>query len=565
MLESRQSTGTRTTHPSEERAPSAQTDSYVRDRLPPQSLWPDLPELEALGYPPRLNAAATLLDAWVANGEGDRIALRFDGGKWTYRELMERANRIANVLVHELDVQPGNRVLLRGPNTPMLVASWFAVLKAGAVCVATMPLLRAREIAAIVDTAAISLALCDSRVRADCDRAQAEFGRLERIVPFQSEDSDGLEARMSRASPVFETVATAADDVALIAFTSGTTGKPKGTVHFHRDILAICDTYARHVLRLTPDDICCGSPPIAFTFGLGGLVLFPMRIGASSLLLEQGSPPMLLEGIARHGASVSFTAPTAYRAMAGLIGEASVASLRVCVSAGEHLPAATFELWKQATGIEILDGIGSTEMLHIFIGSPAGEVRAGSTGRVVPGYRARIVDDEGRDVAPDAIGHLAVQGPTGCRYLDNEERQRAYVRDGWNYPGDSYRRDADGYFWYQARTDDLIVSSGYKIPGPEVESALLEHHAIAECAVVGLPDEERGQRVSAFVVLREGHRPGEEMRRLLQDFVKAQIAPYKYPRTIEFVASLPRTETGKLQRFRLRETGGAQPQSAEGP
>jgi 2-aminobenzoate-CoA ligase len=382
-------------------------------------------------------------------------------------------------------------------------------------------------------------------------------------VAFQSEDPDGLEALMATASPTFETVATAADDVALIAFTSGTTGKPKGTVHFHRDILAICDTYGRHVLRLTPDDMCCGSPPIAFTFGLGGLVLFPMRVGASSLLLEQGSPPKLLEGIGRHGATVSFTAPTAYRAMSGMLSDANISTLRVCVSAGEHLPAATFEQWKQASGIEILDGIGSTEMLHIFIGSPAGELRAGSTGRVVPGYRARVVDDDGHDVSPDAIGHLAVQGPTGCRYLDNEEQQRAYVRNGWNYPGDSYRRDAEGYFWYQARTDDLIVSAGYKIPGPEVESALLEHQAIAECAVVGLPDEERGQRVSAFVVLREGHQPGDAMRRLLQDFVKAQIAPYKYPRTIEFVASLPRTETGKLQRFRLRELGAAPSRSTE--
>ncbi len=533
----------------------AHWDTFVRERLPARELWPELPGLEALGYPARLNAAEALLDSWVATGAGDRVALRFDGGQWTYRQLMERANRIANVLVSRLDLRPGNRVLLRGPNTPMMVACWFAVLKAGGICVATMPLLRAREIGAIVDTAAISLALCDVRVHADCLRARDEFGGIDRIVLFQTEDPDGLEAMMSQASPAFDNVQTASDDPALIAFTSGTTGKPKGTVHFHRDILAICDTYGRHVLRLTPDDVCCGSPPLAFTFGLGGLVLFPMRVGASSLLLEQGSPPMLLDGIGRHGATVSFTAPTAYRAMAGLVNDANIATLRACVSAGEHLPAATFELWKKATGIEILDGIGSTEMLHIFIGSPAGEVRPGSTGRVVPGYRARAVDDEGNDVAPGAIGHLAVQGPTGCRYLDNEERQRAYVRRGWNYPGDSYRMDEAGYFWYQSRTDDLIVSAGYKIPGPEVESALLEHHAVAECAVVGLPDEERGQRVSAFVVLRDGNHPSEEMRHTLQDFVKAQIAPYKYPRSIEFVGSLPRTETGKLQRFKLREPG----------
>jgi 2-aminobenzoate-CoA ligase len=533
-------------------APTAHRDTFARDRLPPPELWPALPGIEALGYPARLNAAEPLLDGWVAAGQGDRTALLFDGGRWTYRELMERSNRIANVLVHDLGLQPGNRVLLRGANTPMLVAAWFAVLKAGGICVATMPLLRSREIGAIADVAAISLALCDARVAEDCGRARDEFGGLERIVEFHSEDSDGLESRMDRASPTFAPVATAADDVALIAFTSGTTGRPKGTVHFHRDLLAICDTYARHILCLTPEDVCCGSPPLAFTFGLGGLVLFPLRVGAASLLLEQGSPPNLLEGIGRHCATAAFTAPTAYRVMSGLMSAGDAASLRICVSAGEHLPAAVFAQWREQTGLEILDGIGSTEMLHIFIGSPAGETRPGATGRVVPGYRARVVDANGGDLPDGETGHLAVQGPTGCRYLDNEDRQRAYVRGGWNYPGDAYRRDADGYFWYQARTDDLIVSAGYKIPGPEVEAALLEHPAVAECGVVGLPDEERGERVTAFVVLREGHAASPALCRTLQDFVKAQIAPYKYPRSIEFVASLPRTQTGKLQRFRLR-------------
>ncbi|HUF30497.1 MAG TPA: AMP-binding protein [Gemmatimonadaceae bacterium] len=535
------------------RAPSAHVDTFARDRLPPPELWPAMPGVQALGYGDRLNVADLLLDEWVARGLGDRAALHFPGGRWSFRDLMERSNRIANVLVDELEVRPGHRVLLRGPNTPMMIASWFAVLKAGGICVATMPLLRPREIGAIADAAAVSLALCDARVADDCERARDQFGSFERIVRFQSEDADGLEAMISRKPATFHPVATAADDVALIAFTSGTTGRPKGTLHFHRDLLAICDTYARHVLRLTPDDITCGSPPVAFTFGLGGLVLFPMRVGASSLLLEQGSPAMLLQGIAEHRATVSFTAPTAYRAMAGMAGSGETSSLRACVSAGEHLPAATFEQWRAATGIEILDGIGSTEMLHIFIGSPPGEVRAGSTGRVVPGYFARVVDADGVELPAGEVGHLAVQGPTGCRYLDNEERQRDYVREGWNYPGDSYRRDSEGYFWYQARTDDLIVSSGYKIPGPEVESALLEHHAVAECGVIGVPDEERGQRVTAFVVLRAGHDPNGAMVKELQEFVKAQIAPYKYPRGIEFVASLPRTETGKLQRFRLRD------------
>jgi 2-aminobenzoate-CoA ligase len=545
------------------RAPSAHRDTFAIDRLPPAELWPELPGIEQLGYPARMNAASVLVDDWVRAGQGDRTALLFDGGSWSYRELMERSNRIANVLVSALELQPGNRVLLRGANTPMMVAAWFGVLKAGGICVATMPLLRAREIGAIADVAAISLALCDTRVAEDCRRARDEQGGLQRIVEFHSEDPGGLESLMAGASATFDPVRTAAEDVALIAFTSGTTGRPKGTVHFHRDLLAICDTYGKHVVRLTPADLCCGSPPLAFTFGLGGLVLFPMRVGAASLLLEQGSPPHLLDGIGRHRATAAFTAPTAYRVMAGLLGDGDVSSLRVCVSAGEHLPAATFEQWRTRTGLEILDGIGSTEMLHIFIGSPEGETRAGSTGRVVPGYRARVVDAHGHDLPPNEVGHLAVQGPTGCRYLDNEERQRAYVRNGWNYPGDAYRRDEQGYFWYQARTDDLIVSAGYKIPGPEVEAALLEHPSVAECGVVGLPDEERGERVTAYVVLREGYAASAELRGALQDFVKAQIAPYKYPRTIEFVASLPRTQTGKLQRFRLRDAGAAPSERGE--
>ena len=416
-----------------------------------------------------------------------------------------------------------------------------------------MPLLRARELAYVIEKAQVTLALCDARVLEELEHAASRAPMLSRIVEFGTDAPNSLDT-LTRAKPAgFTNIATADDDVALIAFTSGTTGQAKGTMHFHRDVLAICDLFPRHVLRPSRDDIFCGSPPLAFTFGLGGLLLFPMRVGASTVLLEQATAPHLLQGIQDFRATVCFTAPTAYRAMAASSSGFDLSSLKKCVSAGEHLPAATFEKWRAATGLEIIDGIGSTEMLHIFISASGADIRPGSTGRAVPGYRARIIDGNGNEVAPGTIGHLAVQGPTGCRYLDDAERQRAYVKNGWNLPGDSYRMDEEGYFWYQARTDDLIVSSGYKISGPEVENALLDHPSVSECGVVGVPDEERGSIVKAFVVLQPGVAATADMVKELQEFVKARIAPYKYPRSVEFVSALPRTETGKLQRFRLRE------------
>ncbi|WP_275831522.1 benzoate-CoA ligase family protein [Roseisolibacter sp. H3M3-2] len=536
-------------------ARSAHVDPFCRDHLPPRDQWPllryDL--LPRLDYPDRLNCAVELLDAQVANGLGRRPVFHTAAGTWTYGELLAASNRIAHALVEELGVVPGARVLLRGPNTPLQVACWFAVLKAGAVAVCTMPLLRAREVAYVAEKARVSLALCDARCLDDC---AAGFAGREgaRTVTFGGDGGEGsLEALMRGKPATFDAVDTAADDVALIAFTSGTTGQGKGTMHFHRDVLAVCDCFPPHLLGLRPDDVCAGTPPIAFTFGLGGLVLFPMRAGASAVLLEQGSPALLLDAVERFRATATFTAPTAYRAMAGLLAGRDVSSLRLCVSAGEALPKATSEAWQAATGLRIVDGIGATEMLHIFISAAGDDVRPGSTGKVVPGYEARVVDDDMAEVPRGTVGRLAVRGPTGCRYLDDAERQRGYVRDGWNLTGDSYVQDADGYFWYQARTDDMIVSSGYNIAGPEVEAALMLHEAVQECAVVGLPDEERGQLVTAYVVCRAGVAADEALAKALQDHVKATIAPYKYPRRVVFVDQLPRTATGKLQRYRLRE------------
>ena len=537
--------------------PSAHLDTFARDNLPAREQWPDfrfdLPELQ---YPERMNCAVELLDRWLAAGHGERPCLIAPAETLTYAQLAERVNRIANVLTRDLGMVPGHRVLLRGPNSPMMVAAYLAVIKAGGVVVATMPLLRAKEIAYPIQKAKIKVALCDSRLDEEMEKARALAGGLERVVYWGGGGAEALETLM--AKPGYERFAacdTASDDVCLIGFTSGTTGEPKGTMHFHRDMLATCDSYGRHVLRADAQDRFIGSPPLAFTFGLGGLVLFPLRVGAATILIEKVAPDDLLAAIARFGATIAFTAPTAYRAMLAKLAANDVSSLRKCVSAGEPLPKATFDAWLAATGIRILDGIGATEMLHIFIGSPEDEVRAGATGRPVPGYEARVVDADGNEVPPNTIGRLAVRGPTGCRYLA-DKRQRQYVQDGWNITGDTYLMDDDGYFWYQARSDDMIVSAGYNIAGPEVEAALLAHPAVAECGVVGAPDEERGQIVKAYVVLRSGYSGDAACTKVLQEHVKATIAPYKYPRAIEYVSQLPRTQTGKLQRFELRRMAG---------
>ena len=532
--------------------PSAHVDRFAQEHLPARALWPvlefTLPELQ---YPPALNCATELLNRNVESGHGGRTVFHFPGGRWTYDDLLATANRIAHVLVDDFGLVSGNRVLLRAPNNPLLAACWFAVLKAGGIVVCTMPLLRARELRYILDHAQVNLALTDARFGDALAEAMAQ--PASQRVPVTRFGNGELESLALTKSADFADVETAADDVAIIAYTSGTTGRAKGTVHFHRDIMAACDCWPKHVLRASEDDIFCGSPPLAFTYGLGGLILFPMRIGASTLLLEQAAPPQLLEAIQAHRPTVIFTSPTGYRAMLGKIGEYDISSLRKCVSAGETLPLATFEAWKAATGLQVIDGIGATEMLHIFISSADGDVRPGATGRAVPGYTACIVDDDLNELPAGQIGKLAVRGPTGCRYLSDEERQRTYVQRGWNLTGDAYRMDEDGYFWYQARADDMIISSGYNISGPEVENVLLEHACVQECGVVGVPDEERGHIVKAFVVLKSHVQPAESLVKELQTFVKSQIAPYKYPREIEFVTALPRTDTGKLQRFKLRE------------
>ena len=533
---------------------TSHVDTFARDNLPPRELWPEfIFELPELVYPDRMNSATELLDRAVDRGWGSRTAIvAADGARWTYAELRSRANRIAHVLVDDLGLLPGNRVLLRGPNNPVLAACWFAVVKAGGIAVGSMPLLRAKELADIVGKAAITHALCDARLAEELTAALPACPTLAHIAYFNAEGPDSVEARMRDKAATFADVVTAADDTCLIAFTSGTTGKPKGTIHFHRDVLAACDCWPRSTLRARVDDLFAGSPPLAFTFGLGGLLLFPLRIGAATLLLEKAPPDALLAAIAGHRVSVLFTAPTSYRAMAAQVGQYDLSSLHKCVAAGEALPAATRKLWKGATGIDIIDGIGTTEMLHIFISHDEGHAKPGATGKPVPGYRACVMDDAGQPLPAGRVGKLAVKGPTGCRYLA-DERQKDYVKDGWNYTGDAYSIDDDGYFVYHARTDDMIISAGYNIAGPEVEGALLAHPAVAECGVIGAPDEQRGELVKAFVVLKTGHIGDAAMAHELQEFVKRAIAPYKYPRAIEFATSLPRTETGKLQRFRLRQ------------
>lgn len=527
-------------------------DSFARDGLPHPSAWPDLLlDAEPFRYPERLNCVATLLDARVAAGEGGRPCLRDHAALWSYADLLDRVDRIARVLTTRLGLVPGGRVLLRAPNTPMMVAAYLAVIKAGGIAVATMPLLRARELAYMLDKARVGIALSDHRLLPELHAAAALAQAAPVVMAMGGDGPDDLLAAMAAMEPGFAPAPTRAGDVCLIAFTSGTTGEPKGTMHFHRDMLAVCDGYGAQVLRARADDVFIGTAPLAFTFGLGAVVLFPLRIGASAILLEQPAPERLLETIRTLRPTVCFTAPTAYRAMLGMMRPVDVESLRICVSAGETLPAATWHAWHDATGLRLMDGIGATEMLHIFIAAPVESVRPGSVGVPVPGYEAKLIDEQGRDLPRGSAGRLAVRGPTGCRYL-SDARQARYVIDGWNVTGDTFRQDEDGYFWFQARSDDMIVSSGYNIAGPEVEAALLLHQAVAECAVVGVADEARGMVVKAFIVPASGAVPGPELARALQDFVKAEIAPFKYPRQVEFVEALPKTESGKLQRFRLR-------------
>ncbi|MFD5427015.1 AMP-binding protein [Streptomyces sp. NPDC127084] len=522
---------------------------------PGRGVWsppPAPPEPPGLRYPTRLNCGAELLDATIDRYGGDRPVFRdgTSGAIWTYADLRARVDRIAHVLTGELGVVPGNRVLLRGPTTPWLAACWLAVMKTGAVAVTVLAQQRAKELATICEIARVEHALCD--VRGVDELVKAEVPGL-RITAYGGDAPDDL-LRLAAGKPdTYPAVQTAADDVALIAFTSGTTGRPKGCMHFHRDVLAVADTFSAGVLRPTPDDVFAGSPPLGFTFGLGGLVIFPMRAGASALLLEQAGPKQLLPAIAEHRVSVLFTAPTAYRVMLDDLAAYDVSSLRRCVSAGENLPAATWQSWHERTGLRIINGIGATELLHIFISAADGDIRPGTTGLPVPGWEARVVDAGTGTPVPDGEpGLLAVRGPVGCRYL-SDPRQQVYVRDGWNLTGDTYVREPDGWFRYVARADDMIISAGYNIAGPEVEDTLLDHPDVVEAAVVGRPDELRGHIVAAYVVLRDGAERGDGTEAALRDFVRDRLAPYKCPRVIVFLDALPRTPTGKLQRFRLRE------------
>ncbi|KRD49343.1 benzoate-CoA ligase family protein [Ensifer sp. ENS10] len=533
--------------------PTSHVDTFTRDHLPPPEEWPEF-RLEDFDYPDHLNAAVELTDAMVAKGFGDHTALIGNGRRRTYKELSDWTNRLAHALVENYGVKPGHRVLIRSANNPAMVACWLAATKAGAVVVNTMPMLRAGELTKIVDKAEVSLTLCDTRLMDEMIACAKDSRYLKQVVGFDG--TANHDAELDRIaldkSVVFEAVHTGRDDVALLGFTSGTTGVPKATMHFHRDLLVIADGYAREVLGVTPDDVFVGSPPLAFTFGLGGLAIFPLRFGAAATLLEHATPANMVEIIEKYKATISFTAPTAYRAMMKAMDNgADLSSLRVAISAGETLPGPVFEEWTEKTGKPILDGIGATEMLHIFISNRFEDRKAASTGKPVGGYEARIVDDEMREVPRGTVGKLAVRGPTGCRYMA-DARQRDYVRDGWNLTGDAFYQDEDGFFHFAARSDDMIVTAGYNIAGPEVEAALISHPEVAECAVVGAPDAERGQIVEAYVVLISGVSADDATIKRLQDHVKATIAPYKYPRSVKFLESLPKTATGKIQRFRLR-------------
>jgi len=534
---------------------SAHVDTFAHDNLPPRDQWPDLiftlPELQ---YPEGMNCIVELLDKNIQQGYGERPAIFSADGVLTYSQMQVQVDKVAHVLTHDLGLVPGNRVLLRSANNAMMAICWCAVAKAGLIVVATMPLLREKELVDIIEKAQTNAAICDRGLDSELQAAQQRCPVLKQIIYFNYPSPEGLEAHMSKWHEPFKAVDTAAEDTVLIAFTSGSTGQPKASMHFHRDIIAACDCFPKSILHMTSDDICIGTPPLAFTFGLGALLIFSMRVGAATVLLEKLTPESLLSAINEYNATIAWSSPVFYRQMSEIAKNFDLSTLRQSVSAGESLPVSTRTMWREATGLEMVDGIGSTEMLHIFIASAGDEVRPGATGKVVPGYKACIIDAKGQQLPSGSIGRLGVKGPTGCRYLA-DVRQRNYVQDGWNLTGDAYLMDDDGYFWFQARTDDIIITAGYNVAGPEVEGALLMHPTVAECAVVGAPDAERGTIIKAFVVLKPGVVGDAALKKTLQDFVKQSIAPYKYPRAIEFREALPRAGTGKIQRYRLRQQG----------
>lgn len=530
-------------------------DTFAINNLPSAALQPEYPFLEgAFAFPDKLNCAHRLLDFHIENGNGHRIAMRTFEKTWTYRELQEKANRIAHVLVDDYGLIPGNRVLIRSANNPMMVACWFGIVKAGGIVVATMPLLREKELTVMCDCAEISHALCDERLMDEMKEVKSEF--LKHVISFDGtqDNPSEFESRMASKPTVFENFDSSAETICLVGFTSGTTGKPKMTSHFHRDVLAICEAFPRYSLQPTPDDIFTGSPPLGFTFGLGGLVLFPFYYGASTFLIEKPTPDLLLQAIQDFKITTCFTAPTAWRIITTKVADYDISSLRKCVSAGETLPAKVWLDWHEATGLKIIDGIGATEMLHIFISSNEDNMKIGATGVPIFGYEAKIIDNDGNEVPDNVPGRLAVRGVTGCKYLAREDKQREYVENGWNITGDIFKRDEDGYFWFVARGDDMIISAGYNIGAVEVESVLLEHPEIAECAVTGCPDGERGMVVCAHIVLKNHDKASDTLAIQIQEWFKQKAAPYKYPRMIIFTQALPKTETGKIQRFKLKQS-----------
>jgi 2-aminobenzoate-CoA ligase len=524
-------------------------DNFAQDNLPNPELHPQYTNLDLpqFSQPEMLNCVERLLDSHIKNGNGDAVCIQTFDEKWTYNDLYEKANQIANVLVNDLGLKSGNRVLIRSANNPMMVACWYAILKAGGIVVATMPLLRSKELTTIIDCAEITHVLCDSALSEEMELVKSPF--LKRICYYRNSE---LESLMQSKPTTFSNFHSKSDSIALIGFTSGTTGLPKMTAHYHKDILNICEAFPQYSLQPTKNDVFTGSPPLGFTFGLGGLVLFPMYFGASTFLMEKPTPDLLLQAIQDYKISICFTAPTAWRVLASKAADFDISSLRKCVSAGETLPLKVWEDWYNATGLKIIDGIGATEMLHIFISSNDTNMKPGATGVAITGYEARIIDNKGNEVARNEPGKLAVRGVTGCKYLNREEKQREYVQNGWNLTGDIFRQDDDGFFWFVARGDDMIISSGYNIAAIEVESVLLTHEDIQECAVVGLPDEERGMLVCAHIVLKDKTKSSDELAKSIQQWFKEVSAPYKYPRVINFIDVLPKTETGKIQRFKLK-------------